>query len=147
MAFSVDSFNGFSVYCTDLIWIPRNRHLPVHLDVYARPMILDPTERQNRATVCLKAIYTTACHFECNSARLVAFRSTARSLVTLRHGNTPSVAYYAICITVRLAYHLQCDIMHNDNNGRYSYLALRALQVLDDLDDPAKSTLQRELSL
>jgi hypothetical protein len=139
--------NRSSIYYEGLIRILRNRYLPSHLGIYSHSADLAPTDRQTRVMACLKAIYMTAGHFECNSARLQPFESTARSLVALRHDDTPFIAHYARCTIIRLACHLQCDIVHDVDNAKYAYLTLCALHVLDDLDATSKLDLQNQLLL
>jgi hypothetical protein len=122
----------------------RTIYIPRHLTLIARQLDLSAKDGQS-AIPYFQATYVTACHFQCRVSNKKAFTETVEGLMSLAKSWTPTIAHYAICTALRLAYHIQCDIVdafrtpeafeHRDNDmDLYPFHSLlHSLDVLDHL--------------
>lgn len=100
----------FSAQYKDIIQVLRTLYIPECLRrISSHPRDLSP-ERQTQAITCLKSIFATASNVHpADSSN--SFSSTTEALAELRHDNVLVIALIANCTAVRLAYHIQCDII------------------------------------
>lgn len=124
----------------------RNIYIPRHLaENFSRPA-RPPEQIYADIMTCLKAIYVTTCHFSCHASNADAFKTTIDDLMRLTKVTTPTVAHYALCALIRLAYHIQCDIAYpfrtveifnlrpSDRGLHHYHSMLHSLDVLDLLE-------------
>jgi hypothetical protein len=120
----------------------RTIYIPRYLTSIAHQSALSAEDRQS-AIHYLQATYVTACHFQCRVSNEDAFTKTIDGLMSLAKSGTPTTSHSAICTALRLAYHIQCDIVNafrtadafeHRNNDVDLYPLHSTLHSLDTLD-------------